>query len=155
MKVAKLIVFFLLSLLATTVFGYSNHGYDYKVTSGCTTTILKEDAYGFYQNNCTSYVAYMLNTFGIKFMNGYLGAHWSHGKTWDDAAGNISGENIPVDNHPLPGDVAYWNTGDYGHVAWVEKVNFDSSGNAISVDITEYNITPCVFSQRTAVPVNR
>lgn len=43
--------------------------------------------------------------------------------------------------------------GETGHVAWVEKVYFDSNGNATDVDITEYNYDECSFSSRK-IPAN-
>ncbi len=148
--------FLFLVFLSANSFGYDDHGYPYNVVSGCQTCY--QDANRFCQNNCTSYVAYMLNNYGIPFNNNYRlssGDRWGNAGRWDEAAGRISGSaDIVVDNHPLPGDVAYWNSaypGDTtGHVAWVEKMHFDSNGNATSIDITEYNYNDaCSFETPT------
>lgn len=130
------------------VFAYDNYGYPYNTTSGCVETC-HEDPWYFCKNNCTSYVAYVLNeVHGIPFNNSYRGASWSHGKTWDDAARSAG---ISFDKYPLPGDVAQWNNlSSYGHVAWVEKVIFNSNGNVTGIKISEYNYDPaCQLSVRS------
>lgn len=121
----------------------------------CRSNPTLDNTYGFYKSHCTSYVAYMLNMYGVSFNNAYRqpsGDTWSHGGLWDTAAGDVVGQNIIVDNNPLPGDVAYWNSmyenDPYGHVAWVEKVYFNSNGIATDIDITEYNYNACSFGQR-------
>lgn len=136
--------FLQLVVLNTNLFAYTNHGYPYNVTSGCTATC-SQDPWNFCKNNCTSYAAYMLNVYGISFSNNYKGKNWSHGKTWDDAARSAS---ISVDANPIPGDIAYWNDGEWGHVAWVEKVYFNGDGIATDIDSTEYNYSECSFGQR-------
>lgn len=129
-------------------FAYNNHGYPYGnnpclVNQQCPSY----DPNGFCRSHCTSYSSYMLNQYGVPFNNGYKGIAWSHGRNWDNAAKAVS---IPFDKHPLPGDIAQWNNlGGWGHVAWVEKVYFDSNGNATDIDITEYNYNSCTFSSRT------
>lgn len=158
MKKISLLYFFvtLLELSLNNAYAYNNHGYPYTKTTGCVSSPV-EDSYSFYQNNCTSYVAYVLSRYGIPFNNSYRGTSWSNGGHWNDAAGQVDGQNIAVDRYPLPGDIAYWEynwTGDednhgddYGHVAFVEKVYYDSNGNATGIDITQYNVTACSFSQ--------
>jgi len=143
----------LLLSLSSNVFGYTDPDYPYTVSSGCRDVCYQDD-YNFCKNNCTSYVAYMLNLYGVDFNNGYLGASWGNGGHWDNAARDAG---IVVDDHPLPGDVAYWNTlGGVGHVAWVEKVYFDSNGNATNIDVTEYNYCGegCAWGQRLNLPAN-
>ncbi len=93
--------------------------------------------------------------FYIGFDNNYRSsATWSNGNNWDDRANSIG---ISVDNYPLPEDIAYWNSmysGDqWGHVAWVEKVYFDSNGNPTAIDYTQYNIIACSFSEEINVAV--
>lgn len=146
-----------LEFISGTVFAYDNHGYPYNMASGCT-TICTGDNFNFCQNNCTSYAAYMLNQiYGIeKFDNSYLqptGESWGNGNNWDDAAKRVG---ISVNKNPIPGDIAYWEKmydGDqYGHVAFVEKVYYDGSGNAVNIDVTEYNYeTLCTFDQRIKI----
>lgn len=157
-----LLVGFLVAIISKNSFAYSDHGYPYNTTSGCMNNCYHDD-YNFCQNNCTSYVAYMLNkVYGILFSNGYRGEEWSHGGSWGNAAKSVG---ISVDKFPIPGDVAYWKynwTGDpnnhgddYGHVAWVEKVYYDSNGNPTGIDITEYNYDDrCDFGYRTAISIN-
>lgn len=160
MKKMLMFCFLLLCLLGSNAFAYDKHGYPYNTTSNCMLSSCPLDDLGFYQNNCTSYAAYMLSGYVWNFSNSYGGTSWGNAGNWNDAASQMSGQNIVVDSYPLPGDIAYWEynwTGnpsntydDYGHVAWVEKVNFDSNGNPVSVDITEYNYnTQCGFGQRT------
>ena len=164
----------LIILSANNVLAYNNHGYPYTRTSGCTSSCYAENLagfnYSFCQNNCTSYVAYVLNAvYGIPFNNHYLlgtNDSWGDAGDWDNASSRVNGQNIAIDNYPLPGDVAYWeknwtgdpnNSGDnYGHVAFVEKVHYDSNGNATQIDVTEYNYSGngCAFGSRTISAYN-
>lgn len=99
-----------------------------------------EDRWGFAQCECTSYAAYKTSEMGVSgFKNSYHNVVFGNGGHWGSAAKNIG---VPVDKTPLPGDIAYWtsdNIGGVGHVAYVEKINFDNSGKATTVVITEYN----------------
>ncbi|MFA5352815.1 MAG: CHAP domain-containing protein [Thermodesulfovibrionales bacterium] len=98
------------------------------------------DQWGFAQCNCTSYASYRLNDVApLGFNNGYEGVgRWGHGKDWGGAAKRA---HIQVDNNPLPGDVAYWDNkvGEFGHVAFVESVEYDEQGKATTVHVSEYN----------------
>ena len=96
------------------------------------------DRWGFAQCNCVSYAASQASRYVPAFNNSYKGQTWSHGYNWDDAARSAG---IPVDNFPLPGDIAYWNTGGggFGHVAWVDRVEYDANGNPTKVHLSEYN----------------
>ena len=161
-----LLVFGLTVVFVGNVFAYNDPGYPYKTTSGCVASCYPENKvgyqYGFCQNNCTSYVAYMLNKFyGVAFNNNYGGVRWGNGGNWGNVASSIG---IKVDKFPLPGDVAYWKynwTGDpannkdnYGHVAVVEKVYYGSNGNPTHVDVTEYNYKyECGFGERLKIPI--
>jgi surface antigen len=106
------------------------------------------DKRSFYKCECTSYVAYRVsNALGVNFTNWYRNAHWSDGKTWDEAA---KAANFLVTNTPQAGDIAQWNSGTYGHVAYVESINKNGSAN-----IAEYNWTyPHGFSNRTVFADN-
>ena len=89
------------------------------------------DEWNFYNRECTSFVAWRLNSVnGVGFHNYYKGVQWGHAKNWGTAARNLG---ITVDNNPAPGSVWWSNSGDYGHVAWVLAVK----GN--DVEIEEYN----------------
>ena len=93
------------------------------------------DDWGFYKCECTSYVAFKLNEAGIPFRNHYKGVHWGYASNWKSAA---EGAGVPTYNSPKPGDVAWWS----GHVAYVERVDYDSNGNWEKMWISEYNYDP-------------
>lgn len=90
------------------------------------------DRWNFYNRECTSFVAWCLNSRnGVAFTNQYGGvSRWGHAKTWGTVA---QGLGIPVNSTPAVGAVAWWNSGTYGHVAWVSSVN----GNSVTIE--EYN----------------
>lgn len=117
-----------------TVEAHDNSGgYPYNVAAG----IYIADQWNFYQCECTSFVAWCLNSRnGVAFHNYYGGVYWGHAKNWGNAA-RTSG--IAVDSNPAVGAVAWSSSGDYGHVAWVCAVNGDQ------VTIDEYNFGPGVF----------
>ena len=114
------------------------------------------DNYGFAVNNCTSFVAWRMNTAnGVQFNNwtvdgksvnvgcrgggrdgGYCSGgkyHLCHGKNWGTTLRKMG---YTVDMNPAVGSIAWEDTSDssrYGHVAWVAAVN----GNSVTVE--EYN----------------
>ena len=89
------------------------------------------DPWRFYYRECTSFVAWCLNSRnGVEFTNSYGGVQWGHAKNWGYAAGSIG---ITVNNDPAIGSIWWSTAGDYGHVAWVSAVNGDD------VTIEEYN----------------
>lgn len=90
------------------------------------------DPYNFYYRQCTSFVAFRLNNNnGVHFTNQYMGvSRWGNANNWGSVAKNLG---IAVDKTPAVGAVAWWDTGTYGHVAWVSSVNGDN------VTIEEYN----------------
>jgi hypothetical protein len=66
------------------------------------------------RHNCTTYVAYRLQ------QNGYAYPGWTDNATgWDTDA-----NGTPVDQNPVVGAIAQWNSGT-GHVAYVEEVTAD------------------------------
>lgn len=90
------------------------------------------DQWGFYNRECTSFVAWRLNaTNGIPFSNVAQTGLYGNAATWKDRA---IAEGKVVDNIPAVGAVAWW---DFGHVAWVESVSPDGS----QVTIEDYNST--------------
>ena len=118
------------------------------------------DRWNFGQCECVSYTAYRMDDelyalAGIHFNNSYRGQHWSHGKYWDDAADAAA---IKHDHDPIPGDIAYWNSGgtpatSYGHVAFVERVEYDDDMKWTKVYISEYNgSNGHGYSSRSFVP---
>lgn len=66
-----LVVFLVLFGFSFTAVAYDDHGYPYTMSAGCRQTCIT-DVFGFCQNNCTSYSAYMLNNYGVLFNNTYL-----------------------------------------------------------------------------------
>lgn len=90
------------------------------------------DKWNFYNRECTSFVAWRLNSRnGIHFTNQYMGVdRWGHAKDWGGVAQSLG---ITVDMNPAVGAVAWSSSGDYGHVAWVSAVDGDS------VTVEEYN----------------
>jgi surface antigen len=91
----------------------------------------KVDPWNFYNRECTSLVAWCLNDRNeIDFHNYYGGVRWGNAKNWGTAARSIG---ITVNKTPSVGSVAWWESGQYGHVAWVNAINGDE------VTIEEYN----------------
>ncbi len=93
------------------------------------------DPWQFYNRECTSFVAWRLNSENNVAFNDYFeGAHWGNASNWKNAADSLK---IPVDNNPTRGAVAWWAAGSAGssrgHVAWVET----ASDGAITIE--EYN----------------
>ncbi len=100
------------------------------------------DEWNFYNRECTSFVAWCLNSRnGVGFHNYYAGVHWGHAKNWGTAASNAG---ILVDNNPAVGSVAWSSAGTYGHVAWVSSVN----GSNVVIEEYNYSVAGC-FSSRT------
>ncbi|OYD08390.1 CHAP domain-containing protein [Paludifilum halophilum] len=104
------------------------------------------DAWGFYNRQCTSFVAWRMNQRGINFTNTMRGGRWGNATNWDD---NARALGYRVDQSPSVGAIAQWNAGvggassAYGHVAYVTGVN----GSMVTIE--EYNHKPYSFSKRT------
>jgi len=93
------------------------------------------DPWLFYNRECTSFVAWRLNSEnGVSFFNYWQNQHWGDASHWKTAA---VAAGVPVDNNPTRGSVAWWAAGSAGssrgHVAWVQVVG-DSA-----ITIEEYN----------------
>jgi surface antigen len=93
------------------------------------------DPWQFYNRECTSFVAWRLNSENqVAFNDYWQGQHWGNASNWKKAATAL---DIPVDNNPTRGAVAWWSAGSagssVGHVAWVQKVG----DGAITIE--EYN----------------
>jgi surface antigen len=93
------------------------------------------DPWQFYNRECTSFVAWRLNSENqVAFNDYWQGKHWGNASNWKNAALSLG---IPVDNNPTRGAVAWWAAGSAGssrgHVAWVETVG----DGAITIE--EYN----------------
>ncbi|HEX3932160.1 MAG TPA: CHAP domain-containing protein [Nocardioides sp.] len=93
------------------------------------------DPWQFYNRECTSFVAWRLNSENqVAFNDFWQGQHWGNASHWASAANALG---IPVDDNPTRGAVAWWSAGSagssVGHVAWVETV-----GDA-AITVEEYN----------------
>lgn len=102
------------------------------------------DRWNFYKGQCTSFAAWRLNhNLGVKFHNYYKGVHWGNATNWDNAARQAG---IPVHSTPRVGDIAVRDSGTWGHVAFVAKVNSDGS-----FMVEEYNhVRSDTYSYRKA-----
>jgi surface antigen len=102
------------------------------------------DKWNFYKGQCTSFAAWRVNhNLGITFSNSYQGQHWGNANHWDNAA---RAAGIPVTGTPRVGDIAVRNSGTWGHVAYVAKVNSDGS-----FMVEEYNhVRSDTYSYRKA-----
>jgi surface antigen len=96
---------------------------DYACTTG---GYAGRDPWGYYEHgskdaagrwhNCTAYAAYRVAR------NGAAEPSWrGNARDWDDLA---RAAGMRVDSTPAPGAVAVWNYGEFGHVAYVESVDF-------------------------------
>lgn len=93
------------------------------------------DPWLFYNRECTSWVAWRLNSENqVDFYNYWKGEHWGDASHWKAAA---LAAGVRVDNNPTRGAVAWWAAGSAGssrgHVAWVQTVG------AGAITIEEYN----------------
>jgi surface antigen len=93
------------------------------------------DPWQFYNRECTSFVAWRLNSENqVAFTDYWQGQHWGNASNWKKAAVAL---HIPVDDNPTRGAVAWWTAGSAGssrgHVAWVQTVG----DGAITIE--EYN----------------
>jgi surface antigen len=96
-----------------------SYGYPYPAAPDCDEAgdTCPDDVFGMWQGQCTSWVAFRLNTVeGIAFNDHFGGLHWGHARRWGLAALALG---MRVDGDPEPGTVAWWRS---GHVAFVEDV---------------------------------
>ena len=78
------------------------------------------DKWGFYYRECTSFVAYRLNRMkNFRFSNRMQGGHFGDAGHWDD---NARALGFRVDDRPTVGSVMVRDSGTWGHVAVVAKV---------------------------------
>lgn len=110
-----------------TIEAHEKYGYGFPLAPDCdespaTNGGCAGDDRGFFQGQCTSWVAHRLSQLnGISFSNWYAGRHWGDAEQWAEVAKSIK---IKPSEKPTPGDVAWYAR---GHVAYVESVNGDGS----------------------------
>ena len=86
-------------------------------TGGCV-----NDGLGFFQGQCTSWVAYRLGQRnGLAFSNWFDGRHWGNASEWSKVAKGLDHVSNKV---PAVGAVGWYAR---GHVSYVEEVNTDGS----------------------------
>ena len=76
------------------------------------------EKWGFYKRECTSFVAYRLNNV-MEFRNTMKGGRFSNAHNWDDNARRLG---YKVDKNATVGSVMVRESGKFGHVAIVAKV---------------------------------
>lgn len=143
-KVTIGLVFFLFFI---TVAGsaIADDTYDYK--SRCPKSANQADKWSFMTCNCTSYAADKMNEGGVGLNNTYKQTpkkKWGDAKNWIIAA---KAAGISYNTSPQKRDIAWFDYGTYGHVAYVESV--DSNKN---VTLSEYNYSPAyghIYGTRT------
>lgn len=96
-------------------------------------------SYGYAYRNCTDYVAWKLQSLGV---NDSWTRGLGNGGDWYDNAASRQGLGRGTVPKVGAAAVVPSNTpgfGGYGHVAYVEAVNKDSSGNITTITVSEYN----------------
>lgn len=97
------------------------------------------DPWRFYNRECTSFVAWRMNSANhVDFNNFMGGGRFGNAYNWDD---NARALGYRVDSVPSRGAIA--ESDRYGHVAWVAAV-----GDGV-VTIEDYNYQPGVYDVRT------
>lgn len=100
------------------------------------------DPWGLYYRECTSYVAWKLNSqgYGVKHFNGR-----GHAGDWPSTTAGYTSQRVGVANVGDAAVIPFGGNFPYGHVMYVESVNSDDS-----ITISEYNFAgPGIYSERT------
>ncbi|WP_420780549.1 peptidoglycan hydrolase PcsB [Streptococcus canis] len=63
-------------------------------------------------------------TWGVKSLAPWAGNNWGNGGQW---AASAQAQGFTVSSTPVPGAIAVWNDGGYGHVAYVSQVQSASN----------------------------
>lgn len=103
---------------------YKNAGFSMSTAPGCNDND-GPDRWGYCTRQCVSYTAWAVEASGRS-----APLYWGSAKYWDERA---VAAGVPVYSTPAPGDIAVSNSGTWGHVMYVEKVD----GNQIYV--SQYN----------------
>jgi surface antigen len=97
-------------------------------------------------HNCTSYVAFRFNQI--------MGAYDSRYNMFGNASewGTRVLANVPGSSYdviPRVGDIAQW---DYGHVAWVDRVELNASGDVLWFAVSDDNYYRKVTTRKKIYP---
>ncbi|EKU48975.1 CHAP domain-containing protein [Staphylococcus massiliensis] len=95
------------------------------------------------QSNANLYTAGQCTWYVFDRVGGTISTFWGNANNWDTAAAQ---EGYQVNNNPTPGSIMQSNNGPFGHVAYVEHVNYDGS---ITVSEMNYAAGPFATSTRT------
>lgn len=110
-----------------TIEAHATFGYPWPAAPDCDESTVGtggciNDGLGFFQGQCTSWVAHRLNQRNaLPFSNWYAGVHWGDAVDWTAVAKSIG---IRPDQVPAVGSVGWYAR---GHVSYVEEVNGDGS----------------------------
>ena len=109
-----------------TNLAHDNYGYPWPAAPDCDESTVGSgcvsDSVGFFQGQCTSWVAYRLGQRnGIAFSNWFDGRHWGNATEWSKVAKGLDYTSNKV---PAAGAVGWYAR---GHVSYVEEVNSDGS----------------------------
>lgn len=97
--------------------------------------------YGYVYRNCTDYVAWKVVSLGLKTAT-ITGL--GNAGNW---AATAKKRGLTVDDKPAVWAIAVESNNSYGHVAFVENVYKDGT-----ITVSEYNVTPGTYGQRTGTP---
>lgn len=133
-------------------FGEDDYTFKDEIITDCMETLVP-DPRGFYIKHSTSFAAFRLNRNARdgSFTDSMNNGHWGDANNWDDNAQTLG---IPVNQIPEVGAIAHWSAAEWnnnrGHVAYVESINSDGS-----VNIEEYNYSPCAYGIRGNIVPDR
>ena len=111
-------------LNSSGVAGFGTNTYPYQ--SDCPHKNLWYGTQWGYVCQCTSYAGYK----AFEHWGVYI-AYWGNAYSWDESA---VARGYRVDRNPAPFTVAVSNSGEWGHVMWVESVNDNGT-----INLSEYN----------------
>lgn len=110
-----------------TIEAHDAFGYPWPAAPDCDESTVApdgcvNDGLGFFQGQCTSWVAHRLGQRNaLAFSNWYAGVHWGNAADWASVAKSI---DIKPNKVPAVGSVGWYAR---GHVSYVEEVNSDGS----------------------------
>ncbi len=111
---------------------YDTYPYHYECPNG----IDSRSVIGGYLCECVSYTGWKVQeAYGISIYS------WGNALDWDESARRAG---FRVDNEPEIGSVAVSHYGGWGHVMWVEDIDYNHN----MIEITEYNYNYGTFSAR-------